>query len=133
VHPDDPRTVVRDRVLAVIPVDDREAADQAAILEWIDSGAPLFRTVPPATPPKHLAVYFALVDDDARCVLLVDHRRRPELALTLPAVRGRRRQQVNFASHVNSDRATRALFTFEAKFTRCAESTRSLSGPAGPP
>ena len=73
MYPDDPRTVVRDRVLAVIPADDREAADQAAILEWIDSGAPLFRTVPPVTPPKHLAVYFALVDDDARCVMLVDH------------------------------------------------------------
>jgi 8-oxo-dGTP diphosphatase len=73
VHPDDPRTVVRDRVLAVIPVDEREAADRAEILEWIDSGAPLFRTVRPVTPPKHLAVYFALVDDDARCVMLVDH------------------------------------------------------------
>jgi 8-oxo-dGTP diphosphatase len=73
VHPDDPRTVVRDRVLAVIPVDDREAADRAEILQWIDSGAPLFRTVRPVTPPKHLAVYFALVDDDARCVMLVDH------------------------------------------------------------
>jgi 8-oxo-dGTP diphosphatase len=73
VHPDDPRTVARDRVLAVVPVDDREAADRAEILEWIDSGAPLFRTVRPVTPPKHLAVYFALVDDDARCVMLVDH------------------------------------------------------------
>jgi 8-oxo-dGTP pyrophosphatase MutT (NUDIX family) len=75
VHPDDPRTVVRDRVLAVIPADDWEAADQAAILDWIDSGAPLFRTVKPAIPPQHLAVYFALVDDDARCVMLVDHRK----------------------------------------------------------
>lgn len=73
MHPGDPCTVVRDRVLAVTPVDDREAADQAAVLEWIDSGAPLFRTVRPVTPPKHLAVYFALVDDDARCVMLVDH------------------------------------------------------------
>lgn len=75
MHPDDPRTVVRDRVLAVIPADDWEAADQAAILDWIDSGAPLFRTVKPAIPPQHLAVYFALVDDDARCVMLVDHRK----------------------------------------------------------
>jgi 8-oxo-dGTP diphosphatase len=75
VHPDDPRTVVRDRVLAVTPADDWEAADQAAILDWIDSGAPLFRTVKPAVPPKHLAVYFALIDDDARCMMLVDHRK----------------------------------------------------------
>ena len=75
MHPDDPRMVVRDRVLAVTPADDKEAADQAAILRWIDSGAPLFRMAKPAVPPKHLAVYFALVDDDARCVMLVDHRK----------------------------------------------------------
>lgn len=73
MHPDDPRLVVRDRVMAVTPVDDRETADQEAILEWIDSGVPLFRTAKPATPPKHLCVYFALVDDDARSVMLVDH------------------------------------------------------------
>lgn len=54
--------MVRDRVMAVTPADDREAADQEAILDWIDSGAPLFRTAKPATPPRHLCVYFALVD-----------------------------------------------------------------------
>jgi 8-oxo-dGTP pyrophosphatase MutT (NUDIX family) len=69
----DPRTAVRERVLAVTPHDEKEAADQQAILAWIDSGEPLFRTAPPATPPKHLAVYFALVDEASRCLLLVDH------------------------------------------------------------
>jgi 8-oxo-dGTP diphosphatase len=73
VHPDDPRSAVRDRVLAVTPVDDREAAVQEAILDWIASGVPLFRTAKPATPPVHLCVYFALVDDDASSVMLVDH------------------------------------------------------------
>ena len=48
--PDDPRTVVRERVTAVSPADEKEAADQAAILSWIDSGAPLFRIAKPATP-----------------------------------------------------------------------------------
>lgn len=71
----DPRTVVRERVLAVTPFDAKETADQQAILTWIDSGERLFRTVPPATPPKHLAVYFALVDEASRCLLLVDHRK----------------------------------------------------------
>lgn len=72
---DDPRTVVRERVMAVTPFDEKEAADQQAILAWIDSGEPLFRIAPPATPPKHLAVYFALVDEASRCLLLVDHRK----------------------------------------------------------
>ena len=71
----DPRTVVRERVMAVTPFDEKETADQQAILTWIDSGERLFRTAPPATPPKHLAVYFALVDEASRCLLLVDHRK----------------------------------------------------------
>ena len=70
---DDSRVVVRERVTAVIPFDDKEAADQAAILDWIDSGAPLFRVAKPATPARHLAVYFALIDDQNRRVMLVDH------------------------------------------------------------
>jgi 8-oxo-dGTP diphosphatase len=73
VLPDDPRGVVRERVAAVSPADEKEAADQAAILSWIDSGAPLFRVAKPATPPMHLCVYFALVDDNANSVMLVDH------------------------------------------------------------
>lgn len=73
MHPEDPRTVVRERVLAVGPAEEKEAADQAAILSWIDSEAPLFRVAKPATPPMHLCVYFALVDDNANCVMLVDH------------------------------------------------------------
>jgi 8-oxo-dGTP diphosphatase len=57
----------------VIPADETEAAQQQQILEWVDSGVPLFRTVKPATPPQHLAVYFALLDDADRSVMLVDH------------------------------------------------------------
>lgn len=71
---DDPPAVVRERVTSVSPADEKEAADQAAILSGIDSGAPLFRVAKPATPPMHLCVYFALVDDDdANSVMLVDH------------------------------------------------------------
>jgi len=75
VSADDPRVIVRDRVTAVRPFDAREAADQADILGWIDSGAPLFRTAKPATPPRHLAVYAALVDEAERSIMLVDHRK----------------------------------------------------------
>jgi 8-oxo-dGTP diphosphatase len=73
VLPDYSRALVSERVIATVPFDEKEASDQAAILDWIASGDPLFRTVPPKTPPKHLAVYFALVDDVNRSVMLVDH------------------------------------------------------------
>ena len=67
------------------PFDQREAADQADILRWVASGQPLFRTVPPDTPPKHLVVYFIPVDipsnidipsnTASRGLLLGDHRK----------------------------------------------------------
>ena len=41
-------------------------------MAWIDSDAPLCRIAKPATPPKHLVAYFAVVDGDS--ILLVDHR-----------------------------------------------------------
>lgn len=72
---DDMRVIVRNHVTAVSPFDAREAADQADILGWIASGAPLFRTQRPATPPRHLTVYAALVDEAKRSVMLVDHRK----------------------------------------------------------
>ena len=73
VGDDDPRVVVRDLVSGVTPYDDREKRDQAWILEWVASGAPLFRTQPPRVPPTHLATYFVLLDDEAKSVVLVDH------------------------------------------------------------
>jgi 8-oxo-dGTP diphosphatase len=72
---DDPRSLIRDLVRAVRPLDAREAADQAGMLAWITSGAPLFRAQRPATPPIHLAVYAALIDADGRRILLADHRK----------------------------------------------------------
>jgi 8-oxo-dGTP pyrophosphatase MutT (NUDIX family) len=60
-------------VSQVRPVDVQEAADQSAIAEWVESGLPLFRTVPPATPPKHLVSYFVPLDAAGRSVLLGDH------------------------------------------------------------
>src|ERR1700733_6715941 len=71
----DARPLVSDLVAAVQPFDAREAADQADILGWVASGQQLFRTAPPATPPKHLVVYFVPVDATGRCLLLGDHRK----------------------------------------------------------
>jgi 8-oxo-dGTP pyrophosphatase MutT (NUDIX family) len=69
------RELISDLVAGVRPFDAREAADQADILEWIASGQPVYRTVPPATPPKHLVVYSIPFDAANRCLLLGDHRK----------------------------------------------------------
>jgi 8-oxo-dGTP diphosphatase len=67
------RAVIAELVSQVRPVDEQETVDQAAIADWIESGLPLFRTNPPATPPRHLVSYFVPLDAAARSVVLGDH------------------------------------------------------------
>lgn len=67
------RATVRALVEAVTPWDERERRDRELFLEWIDSGVELFRQVKPDTPPQHLTVYAALIDDHDMSILLVDH------------------------------------------------------------
>lgn len=57
---------------AIDPLDDIEVAHLADAIAWVRSGSPLCRVAKPATPPKHLVSYFAVVD--AEHILLVDHR-----------------------------------------------------------
>jgi len=66
------RTHIRTEVAAIRPLDFLEEQHIAEALAWVDSGAPLFRTAKPATPPMHLVAYFAVVDDGH--ILLVDHK-----------------------------------------------------------
>jgi 8-oxo-dGTP diphosphatase len=73
--PEDARSLVSDLTAAVRPFDEREAADQADVMAWVASGQPLFRTAAPATPPKHLVVYFVPADTANRSLLLGDHRK----------------------------------------------------------
>jgi 8-oxo-dGTP diphosphatase len=63
---------VRAELQLITPYDAIEHGHLSDVLEWIDSGAQIFRTSKPATPPKHLVSYFAVVDDEQ--ILLVDHR-----------------------------------------------------------
>lgn len=67
------RAMISGMVAGISPLDGQEAADQADVLGWIASGQPIFRTAPPAVPPKHLVSYFALIDSASRLVLLGDH------------------------------------------------------------
>jgi 8-oxo-dGTP diphosphatase len=66
------RSAIRDEVASIRPFDELEETHRVDALAWIDSGAPLCRTAKPATPPKHLVSYFAVVDADH--ILLVDHK-----------------------------------------------------------
>jgi len=66
------RAAIRSELESISPLDALELQHQRDALAWVDSGAPLFRTAKPATPPQHLVSYFAIVDDE--CILLVDHK-----------------------------------------------------------
>jgi 8-oxo-dGTP pyrophosphatase MutT (NUDIX family) len=66
------RAAIRREVASIRPFDELEKIHQADALAWIDSGVPLCRTAKPATPPKHLVSYFAVVD--GHDILLVDHK-----------------------------------------------------------
>ncbi|WP_406279166.1 NUDIX domain-containing protein [Nocardia sp. NBC_00881] len=68
-----PRDVVHNLAEAITAHDEQERQAQAFTLDWIASGAGLFRIQPPATPDPHLCVYAVLVDTAARKVLLADH------------------------------------------------------------
>ena len=61
-------------VAAIEPLDDLEREHRDSTLEWIRSGAPIFRTQKPDVPPKHLVSYFALVDQQRGKILLIDHK-----------------------------------------------------------
>jgi 8-oxo-dGTP pyrophosphatase MutT (NUDIX family) len=66
------RAAIRSELEAIRPLDALEVQHRDEALAWVDSGAPLFRTAKPATPPQHLVSYFAVVDGES--ILLVDHK-----------------------------------------------------------
>lgn len=69
---------MRDRIAEIVaaiePVDDLEREHRDSTIEWIRSGAPIFRTKKPDVPLMHLVSYFALVDEERGKLLLVDHK-----------------------------------------------------------
>jgi 8-oxo-dGTP pyrophosphatase MutT (NUDIX family) len=66
------RAAIRSELESINPMDTLERQHLGEALAWVNSGAPLFRTAKPATPPQHLVAYFAVVD--AESMLLVDHK-----------------------------------------------------------
>lgn len=66
---------IRHSVVNIQPFDSIEKAHIDFVIEWLDSGALLFRTEKPATPPTHLVSYFLIFSPDQSKVLLVDHKK----------------------------------------------------------
>lgn len=66
------RAEIRRELESIDPMDEIELQHWSEAMAWVDSGAPLFRTAKPATPPQHLVSYFAVVDGES--ILLVDHK-----------------------------------------------------------
>jgi 8-oxo-dGTP diphosphatase len=71
--PSGPRAVAA-LVAAIAPSDDTERAHRADVLTWLASTPDVYRTVKPATPPRHLVAYAVLTDPRDGSVFLVDHR-----------------------------------------------------------
>lgn len=91
------RQHIRLEIASIAPLDPLEAQHRADALAWVDSGVELLRQAKPATPPKHLVSYFAVVDGPH--ILLVDHK---NAQLWLPA-----------GGHVEPDEHPRATVTRE--------------------
>jgi 8-oxo-dGTP diphosphatase len=66
------RQQIHAEIEGIVPIDALEAEHRANALAWVESGVELCRLTKPATPPKHLVSYFAVVDGES--ILLVDHK-----------------------------------------------------------
>ncbi|NTW13777.1 MAG: NUDIX domain-containing protein [Candidatus Moranbacteria bacterium] len=69
----DIRETIAKIICDIVPVDEIERNHRKDALEWIASGAEIFRVAKPDIPPKHLISYFAVVDVKRSSLLLVDH------------------------------------------------------------
>ena len=69
------RETIHSLVQTLSPLDSLEEKTITETLQWIDSGAPLFRVQKPDVPNKHLVSYFVVFDDVAQKILLVDHKK----------------------------------------------------------
>ncbi len=64
--------LVRDLVAAIVPADGMERAHQSDALAWLDRTQDIYRREKPATPPKHLVSYAALIDPRDLSLYLVE-------------------------------------------------------------
>ena len=65
------RSLIKQEITAINPLDNLEKKTISSVIDWIDSGAEICRIEKPAVPPKHLVAYFPVIDGEY--ILLVDH------------------------------------------------------------
>lgn len=68
----DIRITIEDLVTSILPIDNLEHEHIQFTLNWIRSGADIFRIEKPALPDPHLVSYFVIIDSERNKILLVD-------------------------------------------------------------
>lgn len=71
----DIRTQIAQIVDQITPLDSEEGLHRERVLQWIASGADLFRIEKPAKPRMHLVSYFVPIDLVSEKMMLVHHRK----------------------------------------------------------
>jgi 8-oxo-dGTP pyrophosphatase MutT (NUDIX family) len=66
------RQTIFSEIESILPLDALEEVHRADAMAWVASCAELCRQAKPATPPKHLVSYFAVIQEQS--MLLVDHK-----------------------------------------------------------
>ncbi len=67
------RTNLHEIIAHIEPVDEVERIAVRRVLDWVESGAELYRRAKPDIPLQHLVSYFVLVDRTRKSLLLMDH------------------------------------------------------------
>ncbi len=67
------RQLTHKLIADITPLDVKEKNHQNDALDWIQSGAPLYRIKKPDVPDKHLVSYFAIFHPETNRILLQDH------------------------------------------------------------
>ncbi|MGE0631242.1 MAG: NUDIX domain-containing protein [Pseudobdellovibrionaceae bacterium] len=66
--------IILDQIESILPWDSTEDFHLRDCVEWIQSGAPIFRIKKPDVPNQHLVSYSALIDPHEKEILLVEHK-----------------------------------------------------------
>jgi 8-oxo-dGTP diphosphatase len=68
------RKTVRKTVQSIKYIDSLELEHIKDTINWLDSGAKIYRIKKPDVPLKHLVSYFILLDEQHKKILLADHK-----------------------------------------------------------
>ncbi len=103
-------------VYNITPFDEIEKLHIADTLDWINSGAEIFRIKKHAIPPKHLVSYFILVDQKENKILLIDHIRAQRWIPTGGHVEINEHPKTTVEREIIEELNTKAIFLFDDIF-----------------